>query len=109
MIEDISPSASQTSTNSQAAQTHEFSHDPAADQSLRESNIHAVATVAGVDPLSLQPRLYDVVDSDALEVLVTSTTQSDIRVTFMFGAYEVTVTQASEISIRETPDTPSGD
>lgn len=110
MIEDISPSASQTSTDSPGTEIHRFSHDRPMDQSLSVSIIHAVATVADVDPLSLQPRLYDVIDSDALETLVTSTaTQSDIRVTFMFGAYEVTVTQAGEIMIQKNTDIPSSD
>lgn len=108
MIEDISPSASQTSTDSPDTQTRRFSYDRTTDQSLSVSIIRAVATVAGVDPLSLQPRLYDVIDPDALETLVaTNTAQSEIRVTFVFGAYKITVTQAGEIIVRDDSGTAS--
>lgn len=110
MIEEISPTTSQTSTDSTDAQTYRFSYDRKTSQSLSVSIIRAVATVAGVDPLSLQPRLYDVVDPDALETLVTSNTaHSNVQVTFEFGAYRITVTQNGEIIVQDDPETPPAD
>jgi len=63
--------------------------------------IQAVASVAGVDALSLQPRLYDVIDPDALERLVSDgNADSLVEVRFEFGAYLVTVTNDSTLLVQ---------
>jgi hypothetical protein len=97
MIEDITPAS--TTTDSQI---HTFTHDWSAQQSVGVSIIRAVAAVSDVDPLSLQPRLYDVVDPDALKALLTAeTASSSVEITFGFGSYEVTVRKDGEIIVRE--------
>jgi len=97
MIEDITPRITATDE-----QTHSFTHDWSAQQSVGVSIIRAVAAVSDVDPLSLQPRLYDVVDPDALEALLTAETASgSVQITFRFGSYEVTVRRGGEILVRE--------
>lgn len=102
MIEDISPGNSQTSAERRDSQTQRFTHEWSQSQSIGVSIVRAVATVADVDSLSLQPRLYDVIDPDALETLVSSSsTESDVRITFQFGVYEVTVTQTGTIWVRD--------
>lgn len=101
MIEDISPGTREPTDQPHA---HAFRHDPQ-ERSISVSIIRAVAAVSEVDPVSLEPRLYDVVDPDALEALVGSDpTGSDVRISFPFGRHLVTVTGAGEIVIRdETP------
>jgi hypothetical protein len=99
MIEDISPGTPRAPTDGTDTQTHCFTYNESADQSIGVSIIRSVASVSGVDPLSLQPRLYDVVDPDALERLFSSVS-NEMRITFSFGAYEVTVTGAGDIYVR---------
>jgi len=89
------------STDRSDARTHQFRHDPQ-EQSITVSIIRAVATVSAVDPLSLEPRLYDVVEPDALETLLAADpTSDDVRVSFPFGSYTVTVTGGGEIVVRD--------
>ncbi len=100
MIEDISPGTNEP-TDQSDAQTHRFTHDPQ-EQSIVVSIIRAVASVSGVDPLSVKPRLYDVVDPDALETLLSAdSTGSDVRISFPFGSCAVTVTAAGTIIVRD--------
>lgn len=103
MIEDISPDE-RTQIDGSDTDTHSFRYDPQ-EESLSVSITRAVAAASELDPLSLEPRLYDVVDPDALEALVASDpTDSDVRVSFPFGRHLVTVTGAGEITVRdETP------
>ena len=99
MIDDISP-GTPAPTDRQPT-SHSFRHDPGG-ESISVSIIRAVAAVAEVDPLSLEPRLYDVVDPDALEALISSaTSDSDVRISFPFGRYLVTVTAAGGITVRD--------
>lgn len=98
MIDDLSPSTA--STDGTDSQRHRFTYHESTDQSIGVSIIHAVASVSGVDPLSLQPRLYDVVDPDALERLLSSAS-SEVQITFRFGIYEVTVTGDGSIFVRD--------
>lgn len=104
MIDDSTP-GKRAPTDRPDARTHEFEHDPQ-DQPITVSIIRAVATVSAVDPLSLEPRLYDVVEPDALETLLAADpTSDDLRVSFPFGSYTVTVTGAGEILVRENVPT----
>lgn len=81
---------------------HTFSYDQSDPQSISVSITRAVASVTGVDPLSLRPRLYDVVDSDALETLLSNaTSRADVRISFPFGSHTVTVTGNEDIFVRE--------
>ncbi|MEA1931123.1 HalOD1 output domain-containing protein [Halohasta litorea] len=98
MIEDISPGTHEPTDRSDT-QTHRFRHDPQ-EQSIVVSIIRAVASVSGIDPLSVEPRLYDVVDPDALETLLgADSAGSDLQVSFPFGSCAVTVTAAGTILV----------
>jgi|AntRauMinimDraft_4_1070384.scaffolds.fasta_scaffold00380_17 hypothetical protein len=100
MIEDISPGTHEP-TDRLDAQTHRFTHDPQ-EQSIVVSIIRAVASVSEIDPLSVKPRLYDVVDPDALETLLSADSAgSDVQVSFPFGSCAVTVTAAGTIIVRD--------
>ncbi|WP_253737440.1 HalOD1 output domain-containing protein [Halohasta salina] len=100
MTDESSPGSSRPS-GEQDSQPRRFRYDHP-DESIGVSIAHAVATVCDVDPLSLEPRLYDVVDPDALETLLASGTgDSDVRISFAFGSCAVTVTQNGEILVGE--------
>lgn len=100
MIEDISPGTHEPTEQSDD-RTYQFTHDPQ-EQSIVVSIIRAVAFVSEVDPLSVQPRLNDVVDPDALETLLGGeSTGSDIRISFPFGSCAVTVTSGGTIIVRD--------
>lgn len=91
---------SQTAASPTTPHVHRFSYDQSANQSIAVSVIRAIASVADIDPLSLQPRLYDVLDPDALEQLVeTATTDSAVAVQFRLAAYDVTVRRDGTIEI----------
>lgn len=102
MIEDISPGNSQSPTDETNVETHQFSYDRSDSQSIGVSITRAVASVSGVDPLSLEPRLYDVIDPDAVETLLSSEKATgDVQITFCFGSYTVTVSRDEEIIVQE--------
>ncbi|MDZ5810215.1 HalOD1 output domain-containing protein [Halorubrum sp. AD140] len=63
--------------------------------------VEAVATVAGVDPIDLVPRVHDVVDPDALDRCVRSA-PPDASVSVPFGDYRVTVRGAGTLTVAET-------
>ncbi|KAB1188656.1 MULTISPECIES: HalOD1 output domain-containing protein [Haloferax] len=56
--------------------------------------VRAVAEREGVDPTNLEPRLYDVINPDALDTLLATATtdaQSPIIVRFEYAGYTVVV------------------
>lgn len=59
--------------------------------------ITAIADEEGVDPMDLEPPLYEVVDLDALEMLFDR--DADGRFVFSYNGYDVTVTSGGEVSI----------
>jgi hypothetical protein len=59
--------------------------------------LEAIAQTADVDPMSMETPLYDVVDTDALDTLV-STSQS-VCVAFEYDGYEVVVSGNGTISV----------
>jgi len=48
----------------------------------------------------LDPRLYDVIDPDALERLVSGGNSGGVQVSFEFGQHTVTVTNDRKIVVR---------
>jgi hypothetical protein len=52
--------------------------------------VEAVAAVEGVDPRELTPPLYEVIDPDALEQLV-DTSSAPVTVEFDYGRWRVTL------------------
>lgn len=94
------PGTSQPAATPTTPHVHRFSYDQSANESVAVSVIRAIAAVADTDPLSLQPRLYDVLDPDALEQLVTTaTTNSAVAVQFRLAAYEITIRRDQTIEI----------
>ena len=63
--------------------------------------VEAVAETKGVDPLSLEPPLYDVLDPEALDALCDSTTrcQSPVHVEFVYSDCTVTVAPGGTIVV----------
>lgn len=55
--------------------------------------LEAVAAQDGVDPMELEPPLFDVVDPDALEAILSTgaTAQSEVTVTFEWAGYDIVV------------------
>lgn len=100
MTEELSPGSRPLTDKSTTDQMHRFTYDFSDRQSVAVSVIRAVAAVADVDPLSLRPRLYDVLDPDALEKLVgKAAPESDVKIVFTLGLYEVTVTRRGTICV----------
>lgn len=63
--------------------------------------LEAVAVTSGIDPLELPP-LYDVLDPDALDVLVVS--MSDGKLSFTYAGYRVEVDADGEVRLLEEPE-----
>lgn len=59
-------------------------------QSASIAVIDAVANAKGLEPSELRPRLYDVVDPDALNKAVDES-NGDVTVSFTYNSYAVTV------------------
>lgn len=72
---------------------------PPATQTVTVPLVEAVAAHAGIDPLEL-PRLFDVIDPEALDALVTS--MADGEVTFEFAGCAVKVDSSGTISVTDT-------
>lgn len=74
---------------------------------VSEAVVSAVADAKDVSTVDLPP-LYDVIDPDALEAVVTSMTRRPGepagRVEFSYSGFEVTVTGDGDVSV--TPDDP---
>jgi len=66
--------------------------------------LEAVTESADVDPLSLEPRLSDVIDPDALNALFAGPSNK-LRVQFEYGEFLVTVESDGETTVeRQTVD-----
>lgn len=68
------------------------------DQSLSEAVVSAVADREGVDPSTLEPPLYEAVDTDALDMLFRS---GSGEVSFTYAGYRVTVDDRAEVVLTE--------
>ncbi|GAB7011606.1 hypothetical protein JCM31271_35490 [Halorubrum trueperi] len=64
----------------------------------------AVSTVADVDPVQFETRLYDAVDPDSLRRVIRSG-GADVEVSFRFGDYRVTLLGDERIAITESSET----
>jgi len=61
----------------------------------------AVATALSVDAVSLQPRLYDVIDPNVLVRLLSDRyVDIPVQVSFEFGSHLVTVTNEYELIVQ---------
>lgn len=69
---------------------------------LAEDVVIAVAAEAGVDPMELSPRLYDVIDPEALNALYADTArarETGLTLSFVYGDWRVTITADREVSV----------
>lgn len=69
--------------------------------------VERIANREGVDPMDLDARLYDSIDTDALEAITNGIanqqTQANLRVAFTYHGYAVTVDGSERITIDEQP------
>ena len=77
-------------------------NNSASERPLSEKVVDTVAEHEGVDPVDLDPRLYQAVDPDALDQLFSSSRRSDdLEVAFMYSGYEVVARSDGELSISD--------
>ena len=83
------------------AETHHVHYDPETDAAPSETLVIAVADIAGVDPLELDP-LYDTVDPDSVDEFVRSGGSPDVdgKLTFAFADHRVTVHASGLFEVR---------
>ena len=66
--------------------------------------ISAVAAASGTDPLDLPP-LYEVIDPDALNLVLTSRQDTAVdRLDFQYAGYEVVVLGSGEVHVSPAND-----
>jgi hypothetical protein len=65
--------------------------------------VERIAALEGIDPLDLTVPLYDVIDPEALDSLVTANREGDtpntLRIQFTYNGHVVTVDGSGEIDI----------
>lgn len=69
-----------------------------------ERVIEAVADRRGIDPLELEPALYDAIDPDKLDALVRGTERrgrSAVVISFEYQGYSVTVGTDGSVTLGE--------
>lgn len=66
--------------------------------SISEAVVTAVADAEGVEPEALTPRLYDVIDPDALDTLVESADHDTMSLSFPYGDWTVHI-EGSEVTV----------
>jgi hypothetical protein len=93
----------QGNDRARSGRCYRTTHDWAAGGRITRTIVEAVAEVRGREPASGQP-LNEVLDPDALDRLFRSRSTDDqpgdVRVEFVFGGCEVTVTGAGEVEAR---------
>lgn len=89
-----------TPSNCQTKQTADQVELQADATEIVPSVIKAVAEVRGEDELSFEPRLYDVIDPDAIKECVGSAT-TDIELSFEFASCWISINSDGEISVTE--------
>jgi len=84
---------------------HRTRHDFAGERRLSTSVVQTVATALGTDPLSLDERLYDVLDPDALDRLFAGGGEEmgPRTLSFELAGCSVTVHGDGWIVVRRTP------
>jgi len=68
---------------------------------LSEDVVSAIAENEGVDPMDLDPPLFDAIDPDALDNLFNVKT-ADGRVTFSYDGSDVTVTSEGDVRVSDS-------
>ena len=80
---------------------------PSETESMTIKVTEAIAKHRGVNPMSVDPPLHSVIDTDALDSLFTSTKDGPRQgtVTFEYGRDVVTVSGNEEVTIESTTKT----
>lgn len=69
---------------------------------MSEKIVEMVAAREGVDPVDLDPRLYQAVDPDALDQLFQSSREdADLEVAFTYSGYEIVARSDAELSVSD--------
>jgi CBS domain-containing protein len=61
--------------------------------------VDAVAEAEGVEPVTLDPPLAEVVDPDAVKRLVGNSTASDLEVRFAYRGHDVVVDESGRVQV----------
>ena len=61
--------------------------------------VDVVAEAEGVEPVTLDPPLAEVVDPDALETLVEDSTASDLEVRFAYRGHDIVVDNSGRVQV----------
>ncbi|WP_394351142.1 HalOD1 output domain-containing protein [Halorubrum sp. CBA1125] len=61
--------------------------------------VDAIAEAEGVEPITLDPPLAEVVDPDAVEALVEDSTSSDLEVRFAYRGHDIVVDDSSRVQV----------
>lgn len=80
-----------------------MSEAPRWTESVTHTVITAVARYEGVDPASLTPPLFDVVDPDALDALCGGThgCGTPVRCTFTYRGHRIEVESSGSVTVRD--------
>ncbi|MDZ5810536.1 HalOD1 output domain-containing protein [Halorubrum sp. AD140] len=61
--------------------------------------VEAVAEAEGVEPVTLEPPLAEIVDPDAIDRLVEHSTASDLEVRFAYRGHDVIVDDSGRVQV----------
>lgn len=67
-----------------------------------EAIMRALATISGNDQLDMQPPLFESVDPDALNRIITSSQSGTTRVSFTHSDYQVMIESNGNLHLTET-------
>lgn len=80
-------------------ETYRVQHDWTSNGSPSMTVVDAIAAVTGTEPEEMEP-LHSVVDSDALDAILSSGKEADLQAEFGYMERSVTVTANGEVIIR---------
>jgi hypothetical protein len=92
------------SLDARARGVERASYDPEAGESLVVTIADAVARAEGVSVENLRPRVFDVVDPDALERLFDPASETDLEaeVSFQMAGHTVVVRNTGDVLVTQT-------
>ena len=78
-------------------------YDVETDETVSEAVVRAVANEQGVDPVTMDACLYDVIDPHALDAVFSDreTAEGERRVSFTFDGYRVAVDESRTVFVTE--------
>lgn len=65
--------------------------------------VSAIAEREGIDPMALEPPLYDAIDPDALTAITEADPATELTLSFNYAGYRVTVIADGEPIVEVTP------